>query len=292
MPDPPPPGERERLEALLEENLDRIREVVSWVARRFAMSLDEADELLSRVHLKLVEDDYRVLRAYTGRSGLPTYLVAVIQNLARDYRTERWGRWRPSAAADRLGLVAVQLETLVERDGFTLDEAIEQLRANHGVRMSRQELVDLATRLPRRARLEFEGGAERLAVAPGQTDEGLRAAEGERIVTRARQALREALGELELEDRLVLKMHYQSGLTIAAIAAALGLDQRRLYTRRDRCHRQLRRALEKNQVDSGEVLAALGWSRVELEVDYGVGAPELDGTDPSNPAKARVRRER
>ena len=50
-----------------------------------------------------------------------------------------------------------------------------------------------------------------------------------KTLKRARQALKSALAELEVEDRLILKMHHQSGLTISAIAAALDVDQRRLY---------------------------------------------------------------
>ena len=101
----------ERLQALFVESLDQIDRAVSWVSRRFCFTGDDSDEFRSWVHEKLIEDDYRVLREFTGRSKLATFLVAVIQNLARDYRSREWGRWRPSAAAERLGLVAVQLET-------------------------------------------------------------------------------------------------------------------------------------------------------------------------------------
>ncbi len=283
MAEPPREGEGERLRQLFELHLDEIERVISWIARRFAMGADDTEEFRSRVHLRLVEDEYRVLREFGGRSSFRTYMVSVVQNLARDYRMSRWGRWRPSAAAERLGLVAVQLECLLERDGFTLDEAIEMLRANHGVKMSRLELVDLAARLPRRTRPRLESVETAATVAAdGRADAGVRQSEGEVILSHAQQALAEALRELEVEDRLILKMHYQSGLTIAAIAAALDLDQRGLYTRRDRCRRRLKQGLTARGVEVGAVLDALGWSGADFTLNYGLDGAELDETDPSN----------
>jgi len=283
MPDPRNGGGAESPRALFESGLERIEGVTSWIARRFCMSAEDAEEFRSWVHVKLIEDEYRVLRSFTGRSGLATYLTAVIQNLARDFRMSRWGRWRPSAAAERLGLVAVQLEALTERDGFSFDEASEMLRANHGVRLSPVQLAALAARLPQRVRPRFEGDDElAAAVSDERADRGVAEAERRRLLEGARQALAEALAGLDVEDRLILKMHYQSGLTLAAIAAALGLDQRRLYTRRDRCRRRLRQSLEESGLDGASVLAAVGWAEADFEVDYGLTGPEVDGTEPSN----------
>ncbi len=273
--------------ALFERYLEQIERVVSWICRRFCMSPDDAEEFSSWVNVKLIEDDYRVLRGFSGRSGMATYLTSVIQNLARDYRMKRWGRWRPTAAAERLGLVAVQLETLVDRDGFSLDEAVENLRSNHGIRMSRLELVDLAARLPPRVRLRFEGD-DKIATAASseRADRGIREAERMEILEGARKALVGCLAELEVEDRLVLKMHYQSGLTISAIAGALDLDQRRLYTRRDRCRRLLKASLEAKGLVAADVLEALGWAEADFELDYGVESDGVDGTEPSNSVNA------
>ena len=272
---------------LFERYLERIESIVSWITRRFCMGPDDAEEFRSWVHLKLIEDDYRVLRGFSGRSCMATYLTSVIQNLARDYRMARWGRWRPTAAAERLGLVAVQLEVLLDRDGFSLDEAIEMLRANHGVRRSRLELTDLAAQLPQRVRLRFEGDdAVAAAPASSRADQGVTEAERLETLDRARVALAGALAELDVEDRLVLKMHYQSGLTISAISAALGLDQRRLYSRRDRCRRELKASLEARGTEAAEVLDAVGWAEADFKVDYGVESAEVGKTVPSNSAQA------
>ena len=271
--------------ALFERHLERIEEILCWIARRFAMGADEAEEFRSWAHLRLIEEDYRVLRAFSGRSSIATYLTTVVQNLARDYRTRRWGRWRPTAAAERLGLVAVQLEALMDRDGFSLDEASEMLRANHGVRMTRVELAELAAKLPQRVRMRFEG-ADETAAAPSsaRADQGVEESERARLLEEARRALAACLAELAVEDRLLLQMYYQNGLTISAIAAALNLEQRPLYSRRDRCHRQLKTCLETEGPDAGAILDALGWAGAgaHFEVDYGLEKPAAGRVEPSN----------
>lgn len=289
MPDPQAVETTERFRALLEESLTQIERTVSWVATRLCLTGDDADEFRSWVHEKLVEDDYRVLRGFQGRSTLATYLVAVIQNLARDYRMKTWSRWRPSAAAERLGLVALQLETLRERDGFTLDEAAEILRSNHGVRMSGPELADLAAKLPARTPVRFEGDAGvATAVSEERADRGVRESERRATLANSKEALAGALAELDVLDRLVLRMYYRSGLTIAAIAAALNLEQRPLYNRRDRCLRTLKADLEDRGLNAAEVLDAVAWLDADFKVDFGLREAKDADNEPSNQVETKA----
>ena len=264
-------------------SLPHIERIVGSAARRLALKADEKDDFKSWVHLRLIEDDYRVLRKFSGRSSLTTYLTAVIQNISRDYRIREWGRWRPSAAAERFGIEAVQLEILRERDGFSLDEAVEKLRSDYGVRMSHMDLLDLAGRLPRRTRIHFDGGDE-LDSVPSSARANAMIEEGERQMTlsRAREVMQRSLGNLELTDRLVLKMHYESGLRISAIAQVLGLKQRELYTRRDRCVRQLRRDLGADGLEAGQILEALGWTEADFKLDFVQKLTGEPDPDPSN----------
>ena len=105
---------------------------------------------------------------------------------------------------------------------------------------------------------------------------------------RARKVLVESLDELELTDRLVLKMHYQSGLRISAIARALDLKQRELYTRRDRCLRELRVALDSAGLESHDVMDALGWEKTEFRANFGTDLPGDTEEDPSNLTNPRA----
>ncbi len=269
--------------ALFEGSLEEIERIVTWIARRACLRGDDAEEFRSWVHLKLMEDDFGVLRSHSGRSSLATYLAAVVHNLARDFKSKRWGRWRPSAAAERLGVTAVRLETLLHRDGFPLSEATEMLQRHHGVRLSAAEMADLAERIPQPARLVVESG-DRVDGAAGseRSDEGLLRSEGVATLEEARRALGESLAELDVEDRLILRMHYESGLTLAAVAASLGLNQRRLYTRRDASLRALRGGLERRGLDAAEVLSALEWSGDAAEFAFPADSAEETDSGPSN----------
>ncbi len=274
--------------SLYEDHLDEIERVVSWIARRSCLVGDDAEEFRSWVHVKLIDRDFHILRRHAGRGSLATYLVAVVQNLARDYKARHWGRWRPSAAAERLGVTAVQLETMIERDGFSLDIATEMLQRHHGVRMSAIEIASLAEKLPRRESYALEGGERVESVAgPERAEEGLMRSEGEATMDQARAALHECLAEFDLEERLMLRMHYESGLTVAAIAATLGIQQRQLYTRRERCLRALKARLEQRGLDSQAVLDALRWTQDERKLDFQALKAEEDDLEPSNPLKAK-----
>src|SRR5688572_20569032 len=115
-------------EASFVENLALIDRVAASVARRQGLTGDDAADLSSWIKLKLVESDYAVFGKFRGESSISTYLTAVIATLAHDYRVQRWGRWRPSAAARRKGSVAMRLEALVHRQGHDLRQAAEALR--------------------------------------------------------------------------------------------------------------------------------------------------------------------
>src|SRR5262245_34415390 len=104
-------------------HLTLVDRTAGLLARRSGIHGDDVEDFKSWVRLRLVENDYEVLRRFRGEGTLHTYLTVVIALLARDYRYAHWGRWRPSAAARRLGPLAVRLETLVHRDGRTLSQA-------------------------------------------------------------------------------------------------------------------------------------------------------------------------
>ncbi len=243
----PPAGGGQAPEREFLAQRELIRRVIAFACRRQRLRAEEAEEFASTVMLKLVEDDYAVFRKFQGQSSLPTYLTTVIQRLCLDFLRAKRGRPRSSAEARRLGPVAVQLERLLYWDGFGFDEACRILRDNHGVEASWEELEEMAGRLPSRAiGRQHEGGerTEQLAGALERPDEALsereRVEEAERVVA----ALEEAVGTLDAEDRVILRMRFEDGFTVADVARALGLRQKPLYRRIDGLLRRLRRELE------------------------------------------------
>ncbi|MDX1502005.1 MAG: sigma-70 family RNA polymerase sigma factor [Thermoanaerobaculia bacterium] len=266
-------GERTPEELFLEQ-LPWIDRIVAGICRRHCCDSDEAEEFAAEVRLKLIDDDYAVLRKFRGRSRLSTYLTTVVANLFRDYRIRRWGKWRPSAAARRFGPVAVQLEMLVSRDGRPLDEAVRILTENHGVDESPADLESLAEALPQRAPRRRQESLEtvgEIGVTDGVESRIERRDLG-RAAARTERALRSALDELTGEDRLLLRLHYQEGFPVSQIARTLKLRQRRLYTRFDRLKRELRSRLEAEGVTPAQVADLLDWRDGGIEA--GLESPD------------------
>ena len=269
-------------EDLFRQHLPLIDRVLASVCRRNGFPSDESEEFAAWAKLRLVDDDFAVIRKFQGRSSLPTYLTTVIANPFRDYRIHLWGKWRPSAEAKRLGTVAVQLETLLSRDGRTLGEAIAHLRTDLKVATPVAELEQLAARLPSRSRRRFEG-EEVLAAVPARetSDSGVQEAELHATQRQAELALAKALSSLPVRDRLVLKLRFADGLPIVDIASMLAEPARPLYARIERALGALRRSLESEGLRAARVIELVGWSGLDLQVDFGT-LPETAESSPSN----------
>jgi RNA polymerase sigma factor (sigma-70 family) len=249
------PG-RSELEALLTNNLEWLRGAATVVCRRHRLDADETDEFVSLVVVKVMEDDYAILRKFRGESQVTTYLTVVVASLFRDYRAREWGRWRPSAAARRLGPLAIRLETLVYRDGCRVDQAGEILRSSGYPQVTDRELVRLLSELPHRSSGRSKLTEETLkempaaSTADGQVLE--EEAAGER--TAAEAALHRALATLPHDDAVIVRMRIWEGSSLADIARSLHLPQKPLYRRMEKILLRLRTFLKAEGIDQEYVL--------------------------------------
>ncbi len=252
--------------------LPTIERIVGFVCRRNRLPDAEAEDFRSLVQLKLIENDYEVLRRFRGQSTLRTYLTVVIQRRFLDYRISEWGKWRPSAEARRLGPIAVELERLTTRDGLSRDEAIESLVTRKGAGWSRAELLDAYRRLPDRAprRRVGEENAREIP-APVDVEREVFRRELSTSAEKARVALRSAVAELPSQDRLILKMRFDEGCPVADIAAALRLPPKPLYRRIEGILGSLRRRLEAGGLSSSDVGDFLGTLDSGPSMDTGSG---------------------
>lgn len=236
-----------RLEATFVEHLPTIERVVSVCCRRNGIGPSDAEDVLSWVRLRFIESDYAPIARFRGESSLATYLTVVVASLVREWRIHHWGRWRPSSAARHKGDVAVRLECLVHRDGHALKEAAEHLRTSGETTMTDHALADLLASLPARPPLRpVEVGDDDLAQAESvdKADGLVEAAEKATSQGSIDSALTQALDGLAVEERLIVRMHYWEGASVAEIARALGLMQKPLYRRLDRALAYLRARLE------------------------------------------------
>jgi RNA polymerase sigma factor (sigma-70 family) len=254
--------DRQSAEALFLEHLGWIERVAAMACARQGVWGAEAEDFAAWVKIRLMEDGYAAIRRFRGESEMKTYLATVVVRQSHDYMRERLGRWRPSAAAERLGPTARDLEALVHRDGYRLGQAGEKLRTAGRTTLSDAELARLLAHLPARAPLRpVEVTAETAllgAESPSRADAGLAAAETGARRGEVMGSLDRALERLEAEDRMIVRMHFAEGRTLADVARALRLEQKPLYRRVERLRKQLRALLESDGVRGADVRGVLG----------------------------------
>lgn len=247
-------------EATLVRWLPQLDAVARSVARSRGLGADDVDDFVAELHLKMVGDSYHAVRAFEGRCSLAVYLRVIASRFLVDHLNARWGRWRPSARARELGEVGVEFERLVACDGMADAEAAAVLRSRgYGEAVETAERTLRPSRPRPREELDPDAGvrepaAERADSAVERDDRSHRRIAAER-------ALLAAIGALDREDRLLLRLRFGEGATVREVAARLRLPARPLYRRFESLLGTLRAELVER-----------GWSRGEIA--------ELIGTDP------------
>lgn len=251
-----PPGDDERLGQQYLESLPFIQAAVRQLARQYRMSADEVDECVAEARLRLLEHNYEVLRKFEGRSSLRTYLTTVVTRLFLDRRVKAWGKWRPSAEARRLGPTAIALERLTTRDQLSLDQAIDTLLAR-GETMTEAALRSMAEHLPHRIirRVEDTRALEDVPSFGPSSDHLVADADAAALTRQAQAALYGALRNLSARERLMLRLRFEQGSTVAHISRVLHEPQKALYRQFER----LLGALREDLVGKGISVEHLRW---------------------------------
>jgi RNA polymerase sigma factor (sigma-70 family) len=261
---------------LMVENLAVIERAIAFASRRYRLDPDDAEEFAAVVKLRMVENGYAVLKAYQERSSFATFISIVVQRMALDYRIHEWGKWHASAEAKRLGALAVALEQLLHRDGRTLPEAQTILESGHG-RLTLAELQSLAARLParapRRRQVPLEEADAVAVTRSAEVEERIFAAERRRTSERVSTIMSSVIAGLPDDERLVLQLRFEGGMTVAQIARSLGLDQKLTYRQIERSMRQLRAELEHRGVSSADLADLIGHDETLLRFDFGKPDP-------------------
>jgi RNA polymerase sigma factor for flagellar operon FliA len=231
--------------------LDRI---IAFEVRRHHGSTDTHEEFRSQVHLRLIENDYAILRKFEGRSTIRTFLTTVVVNQFKDHLNRELGKWRPSAMAKRLGSVATQLERCLIRDGLSFDEACRVLATKHGITSGRAELEQIAAKLPIRYRRRYEPETAIEAVpAPGEADHLVIDSERQARLDSVMAVLSRERARMPPEDAMIVALRFEDGRKVSEIAGILRLPQKPLYDRIKKLTTQLRTRLEAAGIDAALV---------------------------------------
>jgi RNA polymerase sigma factor (sigma-70 family) len=263
-------------EDLFLSNLDEIERAARFVARRARLSPEDADDLLSTLQIRLIENDYAVLRKFEGRCSLATYVASIAHRLFVDERMHVHGRWRPSAEAKRLGEAAVLLEGLLHREHTSFEEALPAVQRLYPI--SKEEAAAIAARLPPR------GPRPRLVALEDQAEPAVTADTVEKEAIdheRAKKAamvnrvVEETLAAFPLDDRVAFRLRFHDPpMSVANIARAQFRDQKKLYRRLETIERRLRQALVDAGINAAEARELTGGT--DSHLDFGLSDPEIE----------------
>lgn len=227
------------------DHLREINEAISIICRKHGIAFDDEKDFSQHVHLQLMEDDYRKIRAYRGASSFSTYLHTVISRILIDHVRIKW---HPSTDAQRMGNAAVKLEKLVFWNNYTIHEACNILASNPSTaideKTAREMLARLRVRRPRP--VKADDSEEQLPRFPDPAPDP-----EERIVQKQqmqkKQEVIEMIGTMirsfSSEDKLLIKLTFLGGHKVSDVARLLGRDERLLYRRIQTLLRNMRESM-------------------------------------------------
>ena len=251
-----------------------------WLAERRFPDAAVSGAAYNFAFERISHDDWRLLESYAGMAQPGTYLTAIFCRLLEDYSRARFGRPRPPAWLSRMGELWTRVYQMLclERwepgtivDRLSSRGALPQAEVHRTIAVIRGRISDcgqsrgeVAVANPTEA-LESEQSEEtnpESELSHGQLAELLQALRGllapdpgassrdpDSHAETAASALAPRLAklrqslDLDADERLVLKLMYQDGRTIAAAAAALGMPEHQVRRTRERAVSRLRQAL-------------------------------------------------
>jgi RNA polymerase sigma factor (sigma-70 family) len=219
------------------EDLELLDRVARAVARSRRLAPADVDDFVQTVHVRMAERGYDVFERYEGRASLRTYLTVVLVRQLKDWQNHEYGKWRPCAAARRLGTIATALDREVNRDGCPVGEAVRFVAAQTG--RSEADVQSIVDDLPRRTKRR-RVGLEAAGLRGVPFADPLDADERSRALAQARAALRRAIEDLPAGDSRLFLQRFVGQQTVAALADAGNVDAKALYRRFDRIRRTLR----------------------------------------------------
>jgi len=103
---------------------------------------NSAEELFNVVLDRLRSEDFRIIRDFTGRSSITTYLTAIVNNVACDRHRHEHGRDRSKERAEECGKLGELVYELVCTKGLHADAAHEWLVENKPELPATLEMVE------------------------------------------------------------------------------------------------------------------------------------------------------
>lgn len=280
--------------------IDRYTGLIIHVLRRYLFDEDQ----VRNTYVDVLENLHGGrFQTYEGRSSLATWLLLVARNAAADSLRHQYGRRELPRALRRLPELHQEVYRLYYVEGQTFTATLKQLWLQ-GHRLAEDDLIDLLGEIDAGVtdrtlrRVRYDLAAESLGAASGRLLEYCDAAEYEaeseredrdplrRLIRkeaeiRALKALR-LVAELPEQERRIISLRFEEGLSAQEIAERLGLGgRRRVFTIIDRVVRQLRRRhrdLEKSATAAGNTGTG-SVSSAQTDGPAAAGSADAPGND-------------
>lgn len=250
-------------------------DMINNLAGRRFHSTTLAEEASLFVLEQLAEDSWKRLKKFSAESSFKTYLASVTFRLLEDFSRKKFGRKRPPAWIQKLGgtwlhlfrllcLQRVDITEAVERiaqvfitekkeaieqKGLTVLENVVDCRSHQGKEIS----IDDAQKQ------EHSGNHHMLQEQRFEDEEKhllFKAIFKDILTTDTKQKVYESsqkvvsVGvELKAEERLLLKLCYQDGLSVTEAGRILGYNRNQVHGRLRRLLIRLRHEFEKMDLD-------------------------------------------
>lgn len=239
--------------------VDRYTGLLYAVISRYVFDREE----IRNVYIDVLTDLHRgKLHSYQGRSALSTWLVPLARNSAIDHVRKRLGRQIMPDEIREMGDTAVQIYQLFFLEGLSLEAVVHRMGTESPPKDHEtvvQVLSEVENKLhPRTLRtLSYRAHAMALGETSAKLLEFLdsmreemedqsakESPEYSMMESEARQTVARVLAlveQLSPDEREVLTLHYQDGLTAKEIAERMHVDgPRKVYLILERTVRKLR----------------------------------------------------
>ncbi len=227
------------------ELIERIIEITG----RYRLAEDDKGDFRNHVHMRLLENDCRILCNFRGESAIKPYLAGVTKRQLNNFLGYRG--FRNCTIAIHLGEAAMLLEKLTHGDKLTFDQACEVILTNYKdkIKTSRKELEGFWNRLPIRPSYEVvlldDLDAFVFSILPDTT---LDREELKEKMEKARKAIQEVLAKIPPEERRVFKLRFFPGMKITRIMAVTGYTRKKIDYCLQKNLERLRKRLKKEGI--------------------------------------------
>jgi RNA polymerase sigma factor (sigma-70 family) len=221
------------------EFLEIYSPLLQKVADRFGSDPDDQANCFLFVCESLAADRYRRILAFkvSGPASFKSWITAVVTNLCIDWFRSEHGRPRPFSKIAELPAVEIQTFRTVFEQGMSSLEAFEVVKADFPTLtgrkfsailerlyslLSSQQHWRLLTQRPALRSIERDDGSPRTSASIEPSDAR---PNPERVASRReqRRLVEAALVQLSRDERLLIRLRFQAGLTLREVGRATGL---------------------------------------------------------------------